>query len=94
MQLSGRAMAKLGVLFLQRGFSGNDIIILPLWVTVSTNPQQQLGSTYGALKNIDYGYLWWQDNSLPYKAFLAWGYGGQFIYCVPDLNLVVVTSAQ
>lgn len=39
-----------------------------------------------------YGYLWWlsstQGENLP--AFYAAGYGGQFIYVVPALDLVVV----
>jgi len=27
------------------------------------------------------------------QAYYAWGYGGQFIFVVPDLGLVVVTTS-
>lgn len=94
LQLSGRDMAKLGILFLQDGFSGNKQLVHPAWVLVSTEQHQQMGYSYGALKSVHYGYLWWLNKDSPYNAFLAWGYGGQFIYCIPDLNLVVVTSAE
>ena len=29
-----------------------------------------------------------------YEAFYAWGYGGQFIYVVPDLRLVTVMTSS
>ena len=28
------------------------------------------------------------------KIFYAWGYGGQFIFVVPDLDLVAVTTSS
>ena len=43
-----------------------------------------------------YGYLWWlsstpRDNL---AAYYAAGYGGQFIYVVPGLDLVVATATD
>ena len=29
-----------------------------------------------------------------HRLALAWGYGGQFIALIPDLNLVIVTTAD
>ena len=36
-----------------------------------------------------YGYLWW----VPERGYLAWGFGGQFIVVVPELNLVIGTHS-
>jgi hypothetical protein len=38
-----------------------------------------------------YGYLWW---GLPGGVIMASGTGGQFIFAVPDRQLVVVSTAQ
>ena len=42
----------------------------------------------------EYGYGWWIRDIAGYRAFNAWGYGGQFIFVVPDLELVVVTTSS
>lgn len=94
LEVHARDMVKLGLLFLQNGFSGNQPVVPAGWVAHSTQTQQQLGFTYSAMNNVNYGYLWWLDSGQSRAAFLAWGYGGQFIYCVPALNLVIVTTSQ
>jgi len=39
------------------------------------------------------GYSWWIRELAGYPAYHAWGYGGQFIFVVPQLGLVeVITS--
>jgi CubicO group peptidase (beta-lactamase class C family) len=49
---------------------------------------------YGPINTTNYGFLWWIDREPFRDAFFAWGWGGQFIYCVPALELVVVTSTN
>jgi CubicO group peptidase (beta-lactamase class C family) len=94
LELHARDMVKLGLLFLQNGFSGKQPVVPAGWVAQSTQAQQRLGFVYSAMNNVNYGYLWWLDSGQSRPAFLAWGYGGQFIYCVPALNLVIVTTSQ
>ena len=94
LELLARDMVKLGLLVLQNGFSGKQPIIPESWVAQSTQTQQRLGFAYSAMNNVNYGYLWWLDSGQSHPAFLAWGYGGQFIYCVPAFNLVIVTTSQ
>ena len=57
-----------------------------------TNPVFRMNFTYGPLQNISYGYLWWFEEAAPHSAWFALGHGGQFIYVVPSLELVVVTT--
>ncbi len=40
-----------------------------------------------------YGYLWWRRNTGEHETFVALGYGGQFIFVIPELQLVLVTTS-
>ena len=49
------------------------------------------------LRNITYGYLWWVED-LPYKnrivrSFSARGAGGQTVWVIPELDLIIGTTA-
>lgn len=94
LELRPRDMAKFGWLMLQKGFSASQEIVPSAWVAQSIQLQQRLEFSYGALRRTSYGLLWWIDQGYSREVWLAWGYGGQFIYCVPALNLVVVTATE
>ena len=49
---------------------------------------------WGALTNYNYGYLWWIGKMNGYNLFMAFGLGGQYIIVFPELNLIVVTTAN
>jgi hypothetical protein len=87
-------MAKIGILCLQNGIYNNEDIMPETWLSNATMPQAPVSGSYGAITNMGYGYLWWLDTGRSFTVYLAWGWGGQFIYCVPQANLVVVTAAQ
>ncbi len=91
--LRPRDLARLGQLYLQNGISGNTKILSADWVRESTQPQFSWRSTFGALQNFTYAYLWWVEQASQ-TAFFGWGWGGQFLYVVPDLDLVVVTTTN
>jgi CubicO group peptidase (beta-lactamase class C family) len=42
----------------------------------------------------EYGYGWWIRPLGGHDSFYAWGYGGQFIFVFPHLELVVVTTSR
>ena len=42
----------------------------------------------------EYGYGFWIRQLAGHDSYYAWGYGGQFIFIVPSLQLVVVTTSR
>ena len=72
--------------------SGGTQILPRDWVEEATKPRFEWRSSYGPLQEITYGYLWWVEEGQAGRAFFAWGYGGQYIYVVPALDLVVVAT--
>jgi CubicO group peptidase (beta-lactamase class C family) len=99
LRLAPRDVAKLGQLYLQDGQWRGQQIIASDWVSLTTAPQ-------GPAFNVDsgqtepirwYGYLWWLRERGYYDgrshAIVAYGYGGQYIVILPELDMIVVTMA-
>lgn len=86
-------MLKLGVLCIQEGQYKNKQIVSPARLKQATTPyfpaQEPADSGY-------YGWHWWIDEikheEQVVSFYYARGYGGQFIFIVPALTLVVVTT--
>ena len=91
--LRPRDMAKIGQLVLQRGHSGAAEVVPPAWVDEATRDHVATGTALGAMGTLRYGDLWWLGSARGHGFVLGWGYGGQLVYIVPDLDLVVVTTA-
>ena len=85
-----RDLAKFGYLYLNQGVWDGQQIIPAEWVKTSTQRQNKGGNPHGA----EYGYLFWVTTVEGYSAYFAGGYGGQFIYVVPDLDIVVVITSD
>jgi len=88
--LRSRDLAKFGFLYLNNGFWGGKQIIPTEWVMTSTRQQ----STGGSPEQEAYGYLWWVTTLTGHPAYFAGGYGGQYIYIIPNLDLVVVITSE
>ena len=88
LQLIPADMAKLGYLYLREGAWNGDQLITPEYVEQSTVVQSAGDPTGGT----PYGYQWWVTSATGYDAFFALGYGGQYIYVVPALDLVVAIA--
>jgi CubicO group peptidase (beta-lactamase class C family) len=89
--------AKIGQLLLQRGRSGSMQIVSPAWVDAQTRTQVPLGGVAGVLADGGYGFQTWTDTSgggTGVRAFVMWGFGGQFVWVVPDRQLVVVATTH
>ncbi len=88
MHITPRAMLKYGELYLNRGRLQERQIVSAKWVEDSLKPR-----TKSNWSGRDYGYGWWIDTLGGRTTHYAWGHGGQFIFTVPGLKLVVVTTA-
>ena len=89
MYLTPREMLKFGALYLNRGRAGNRQVIPAEWIDSSWT--ERTASPWNGHR---YGYGWWTRTSQLHTVRFAWGYGGQFIFVVPELQLVVVTTSD
>jgi len=78
-------MAKFGWLFLNGGKWANRQIVSKAWVENATGRQID-----GTLFD-HYGYQWWRDGS---GYYMAVGFKGQYIFVVPDRNIVAVFTGN
>ncbi|MDQ3698757.1 MAG: beta-lactamase family protein [Gemmatimonadota bacterium] len=88
MYLTPRAMLRFGMLYLERGRARGRQVVSAEWVDSSFVPRARSGWS-----GHDYGYGWWARSVAGHEVRFAWGYGGQFIFVVPDLRLVVVATS-
>ena len=93
LHLTARDAAKIGFLYLNMGVWEGEQIVAEEWVRDSTREHVSGASSISGV-NIGggpYGLQWWVAKVNGYDLYRANGYGGQFIYVVPELDLVVVT---
>ena len=90
LELTARDMLKLGYLYLRGGEWDGRQLIDPEYAAAATT-WQSAGDSTGAWAG--YGYQWWiTATDAGYPAYFALGYGGQHIFVVPALDLVVVAA--
>jgi len=78
LNMTPRAMAKFGYLYLEGGAWNGQQIVPADWVEAS-------------VANSHYGYQWWRFSNGGYAAL---GYGGQRIVVMPGLEMVVVITGE
>jgi CubicO group peptidase (beta-lactamase class C family) len=89
MLMTPRQMVAFGELFLNRGRVKELQLVPASWIASSFVPRGRSGFSEEL-----YGYGWWIREIAGEQAYYAWGYGGQFIFLVPRLELVVVTTSS
>jgi CubicO group peptidase (beta-lactamase class C family) len=91
LRLRPRDMAKIGQLVLNKGEWNGRSVVSAGWIEGSLEPRHEAGG------GLSYGYQWWLGASdiggKSYDWIAAWGLGGQRIFIVPELNLVVAITA-
>lgn len=86
-------MAKIGYMYLNKGVWESKEIIPKHWVAISTSKHIDTRNNFHEVTNFGagYGYLWWNNY---FGGYHANGFGGQYIFVVPESNLVVVFTGE
>jgi len=90
MELTPRQMLAFGEMYMNDGQANGRQVVPQDWVTTSLQPRVR------SRRNTDrqYGYGWWMLDMAGVPTTYAWGFGGQFILLVKDLDMVVVTTSS
>jgi len=82
-------MASFGQLYLNNGLFKGKQLVPATWIESSLKVSFQ-----DAWAGAAYGYGWWLKKHFGYNTYYAQGYGGQTIMNIPDLNMVIVITAD
>jgi CubicO group peptidase (beta-lactamase class C family) len=95
LRLRPRDAAKIGQLVLNKGAWNGRQIVSANWIEQSVTPRFQAIGFFGGL--FYYGQQWWMGRTLSGGKDVKWiaaqGLGGQRIFIIPELDLVMVTTS-
>lgn len=96
LHLRSQDMAKLGLLYLRKGLWDDTQILPASWVEASLSRQVVFEGRGKRL--VGYGYWWWVLPPVPggsstHDVYGAFGFKGQYIFVVPEHDMVVVVTA-
>lgn len=84
--LTPRELAKFGLLMLHDGTWKGQQLVPAKYV------QEAQRTVFDVDATTSYGELFWVRTIAGHKTFFAWGWGGQFVYVIPDEDLVLVIT--
>ncbi|MFS0727972.1 serine hydrolase domain-containing protein [Paenibacillus sp. 1P07SE] len=93
LHLTAEDLAKFGLLYLEQGVWQGERLLSQSWIEASTKVQSRGLPHYQPPIYGEYGYHWWvstAEHNDCCDLFFALGYGGQYLFIVPELELVVV----
>jgi len=90
--LSAQDLARIGYLYLRGGVWNGERVVSEAWIRASTSPVVPDIRPDNDRPDSGYGYQWWvpdHDGSRA-RVYSANGYGGQYLFVVPEYDLVAV----
>ena len=90
MTMTPKQMMDFGRMYLSGGRANGRQVVPESWVEASFVGRTPSPRERGRF----YGYGWWIRQMAGQATYYAWGYGGQFIFLVPDLDLAIVTTSS
>ena len=104
MLMTPRQMLAFGELYLNDGRVNGQQVLPAAWIDRSCEGTERnrrpdwmgndLQRGFDPLRDREYGYGWWVYEIREFETCFAWGYGGQYIFVVPSLDLVMVTTSS
>jgi CubicO group peptidase (beta-lactamase class C family) len=92
MALSPYALLEFGKLYLNGGMYNGVQVLDPEWIHKSLTTYQH-GISFNSRRH-DYGYLWWHNTFGGHSVWFAWGYGGQYLFLIPEMDAVIVLTGN
>lgn len=89
MALQPKGMIKIGQMVMNGGTYRDRRIVSEEWLRDSFQTY-----TRSKFNPYDYGYMWWKKPVGEFQVRFAWGFGGQYIYLIPELKAVVVLTGS
>jgi CubicO group peptidase (beta-lactamase class C family) len=90
MAMSARSLLAFGELYRNGGKTADGRTLIPTeWIELSWQPR-----TRSRFTGDGYGYGWFLREIADRDVRYAWGYGGQMLYIVPELELTVVMTSD
>jgi CubicO group peptidase (beta-lactamase class C family) len=89
MRMSPRALVRFGELYRNDGMHDGERVLSAEWIRTSLEPR-----TRSRWSGDGYGYGWFLSNVAGHLMFYGWGYGGQYLFVIPDLELTVVVTSD
>jgi len=86
--ITPREMARFGLMVLQGGQIPGGQLVSSSWI------KESLQSYYRTSDEYEYGYNWWVMQSDGRVVPFAWGWGGQMIYLIPEMQTVIVITRR
>lgn len=96
-EVSARDMARFGQAYLDGGVYDGQQVLPADWVQASLSSYSTVTGPLAPGPQLDdygYGYQWWSATAGDHHVDFAWGHGGQFIFLVDDLDLIVVVTGD
>jgi len=104
MLMTPKQLLAFGELYLNGGRANGRQVVPAAWVAQSCQGRPRElpswartpgpGGVSDPLRDRQYGYAWWVHRLGGHETCFAWGYGGQYVFVVPSLTLVIATTSS
>lgn len=89
MRISARSLLAFGEMYRNGGWYNGQRIVPEAWVRASWIPRSR-----SRWSGAGYGYSWFTRRERGHRMHYGWGYGGQYVFIVPTLELTIVATSQ
>ena len=90
LDLAPSSITKIGQLYLDKGLVSGSRLLSEAYITEVTSVQ----AIGGFPENDQYGYHWWLGSAHGIHYYYAAGLGGQYLFVVPSVELVVTITSD